>query len=124
LAWHLDALRREWNDLGIPGFAIDPAWLGDHAQDEDGEHGHGEEDEAPENPFGHVANSGGETESGTLGVSRVFSNGFVGLAVSRLENFYGLPRGVHAHAHEEAEEHGEHDDGHGEDGAHAHGADV
>ncbi|HHX82068.1 MAG TPA: Plug domain-containing protein, partial [Pseudomonadaceae bacterium] len=27
LVWHLDGMQREWNDMEIPGFAIDPDWL-------------------------------------------------------------------------------------------------
>ncbi len=73
--WHLDALQREWNDLDIPGFAIDAPYLED------------------ENTLGHIANTGGETETGTAGLSWILPNGFVGLAVNRLDNTYGLPPG-------------------------------
>ena len=81
-AWHLDAVQREWNDLDIPGFAADPAYL--------------EDDAANANTSGYVANTGGETKTGTAGVSWILPNGFVGFAVNRLDNTYGLPPGAEA----------------------------
>lgn len=108
LVWHLDALQREWNDLDIPGFAIDQAWL-DHEEHED----HDEHDEDAENTRGYVANTGGKTESFTLGSSWIFDNGFLGLAVNRLDNRYGLPPGAHDHGHD----HGDDDHSHDEEDA-------
>jgi iron complex outermembrane recepter protein len=107
--WHLDAMQREWNDLDIPGFAIDEAWLeedhDEHAgeQHEDDEH----EAEAIENTRGYVANTGGKTETATLGGSWIFDKGFLGLAVNQLDNRYGLPPGAHDHGHAHEEEHEE-----------------
>lgn len=89
LAWHFDGVKREWNDLGIAGLAIDPAYLA--GDEHDGE-----------NTSGYVANTGGETTTGTVGVSWILSNGFLGLAADRIDNTYGLPPG--AHGHEEGEE--------------------
>lgn len=116
-AWHVDALQREWNDQEIPGLAIDPAYLEDehHEDDEAGEAGHGEEEHhEAENTLGYIPNSGGKTKSWTVGSSWVASQGYLGLAFSRLDNNYGLPPGAHSHAHEhedelEAEEAGEED---------------
>lgn len=80
LVWHFDAVQREWNDLDIPSFATDPAYL--------------EGGESDANTTGYVANTGGETETGTAGVSWILPNGFVGFAVNRLDNTYGLPPGT------------------------------
>jgi iron complex outermembrane receptor protein len=107
-SWHLDGVRREWNDLDVPGFAIAEGYLeenheGEHDEDHDEEHA--EHEEKMENTFGYVGNTGGESEAFTFGGSFVFDNGFIGLAVNRIENTYGLPEGAHAHEHEE--EHGE-----------------
>jgi len=129
IAWHLDGLRREWNDLDIPGFATDPAYLEDDHDDHDDED-HDEElhddeahEEDEENVFGHIPNSGGKTEAFTAGASWIFDSGFIGVAVSKLDNVYGLPSGAHDHGH--AGEHDEHEEGeeadhedeeHGEEG--------
>ncbi len=101
--WHLDAMQREWNDLDIPGFAIDSAWLEDdhtdeadhedHADTEDHAEADGHEEET-ENTRGYIANTGGKTETATIGGSWIFDNGFVGLAVNQLDNRYGLPPGT------------------------------
>jgi iron complex outermembrane receptor protein len=100
--WHMDGMRREWNDLDIPGFAINPATVDADGDDED------------ENTFGYIANTGGETEAVTFGGSWIFDSGFLGLAVNRIDNTYGLPPGVHGEHHEE--DHGEdHDEAHDED---------
>lgn len=43
ITWHLDGINREWNNLEIPGFAIDERYLeGDHDHEEE-EHEEGEE---------------------------------------------------------------------------------
>ncbi|MDC1529465.1 TonB-dependent receptor [Gammaproteobacteria bacterium] len=96
--WHMDGMRREWNNLDIPGFAINPAIL-----EADG-------DEEDENTSGYIANTGGETESFTFGGSWIFDSGFLGLAVNRIDNTYGLPPGVHGEHHEEG-----HDEVHDEE---------
>jgi iron complex outermembrane receptor protein len=110
LVWHFDAVRREWNDLEVPGLAIDPAYL---EEEHEGENHEGEEDhadEASENTLGYVANTGGETETGTAGVSWILENGYLGFAVNHLDNSYGLPPGAHGHGEEhEGEDGGEED---------------
>lgn len=116
LVWHFDALQREWNNLDIPGPAIDPAWL---AAEEHNEHdGHELEtpqEERPVSIYGSIPNTGGKTTSAVAGVSAIFDSGFLGLAVSKLDNRYGLPPGAHAHEDEHDEEHhdaaADHDEG-------------
>lgn len=114
-AFHADALYRDWDDLEIPGFAV---------RDEHGDEEHGEEEHEndEEQRRGVLENTGGRTKSLTLGSSYHFEDGFVGLAVNRLENLYGIPAGAHAgHGEEHEEDHegeggDEHEDeGHGED---------
>ena len=104
--WHIDATDRQWNDLEIPGLAIHPDYLDDH--DEDGDEEHHEE---AENSNGFIANSRGENQAATLGLSYVLDNGFIGFSFNRMTNEYGLPPGVHGEHEEEAggaeEEHSE-----------------
>ncbi|MES2604196.1 MAG: TonB-dependent receptor [Pseudomonadota bacterium] len=105
LVWHVDAVQREWNDLEIPDFAVDPALLAKlHAEQETTEGAEEEaHDEAAESTYGYLANSGGETTTGTAGVSWIFDNGHLGFAFNKLDNRYGLPPVPH-HGHEGEEE--------------------
>ena len=102
LVWHLDAVQREWNDLDIPGLAIDAAYLEDAHGEEDGEM-HDDEEEA-ENTLGFIANTGGKTTTGTAGISWILANGYLGFAVNQQDNTYGLPPGAHSHGHAHEEE--------------------
>ena len=81
LAWHVDGVRRQWNDLDVPGFAVDPRYL--------------DPDAADDNTSGFIPNTGGDTTAVTAGGSWIFDGGFLGLAVNRTENTYGLPPGNH-----------------------------
>lgn len=105
VAFHVDGLYREWNNLEIPGFAIDEAYLEEDHEDEHAGEGHLEEE--VENTFGFVDNTGGRTATGTAGGSYVFDNGFVGVSVNRMDNRYGLPPGAHGHVEEEEHAHEE-----------------
>ena len=112
---HLSGTTRETDDLDIPGLAIDEQaveeqeeLLGGHEEDHE-EH----EEEELENTDGFIANSDTDTDVLTGGLSFHFGeSGFVGFAVSHIENEYGIPPGSHGH-HEEHEE--EHDEEHGEE---------
>ncbi|MBE9540376.1 MAG: TonB-dependent receptor [Proteobacteria bacterium] len=93
MAWHADALYRDWADLEIPGYAV----KGGPQEGEVGEKG-------------EIHNTDGRTKSMTLGGSYHFDDGFFGMAVNRLENEYGIPSGAHEHegdedfeAHEEGD---------------------
>ena len=90
-AYHLDGLYRDWSDLDIPGRA---------ANEQD-----------VETTDGYIANTGGDTSNITGGGSFHFDQGFGGIAISHLENNYGIPPG--AHGHHDEDEHG--DEGHDED---------
>lgn len=109
LAWHFDAAQREWNDLDIPGLAIAPGYIEDeHEEEHEEEEEHHDEGEVT-NTRGFVANTGGKTDTATVGASWMLPDGFIGLAVNHLDNTYGLPPGAHGHGEEHAgeEEHAE-----------------
>jgi iron complex outermembrane receptor protein len=85
-AFHLDGLYRDYDDMDIPGEAID---LADPAGD-------------IENTDGYIANTDGDSHSLTLGSSYHFGDrGFFGLAVNHMESEYGIPPGAHEHEEEE-----------------------
>lgn len=96
IAFHLDGLYGENNDVSIPGEAIKI----------DGE--------LPEdNTDGYIGNSNGDNSSITAGASWVQDWGYVGVSASELKNDYGIPPGAHAgheHGEEHDEEHGEQPD--------------
>ncbi len=120
LAFHLDAFRRDNDNVEIPGLAVDEEGLealeellhGSHDEDHD-------EHEEFENTNGYIGNSDGEAEGGSLGFSWVGDRGFIGLSVSSLDNEYGLPMG--AHSHDQGDEHEEdHDEDHDDEEDHEH----
>ncbi|MEQ8954599.1 MAG: TonB-dependent receptor, partial [Gammaproteobacteria bacterium] len=100
--FHLDAFRRESDNVEINGFAIDEAAL-EALEQLLGEHEEDHEEEL-ENTNGFIGNSDGEANGTTTGFSWVKDNGFIGLSISDLENTYGLPPGTHSHAHHDEEE--------------------
>lgn len=121
MAFHLDAFRRDSDNVEIPGFAVDEAGLeateellaslhgGEHEEEHgEEEHGHEEDhdhEEEFENTNGFIGNSDSESDGATAGFSFVGERGFFGVSAQRLNNNYGLPPGTHSHAH--GEEHGE-----------------
>jgi len=123
----LSASQRDADDLEIPGFAEsgrlraleeaeEEGHDDDHDDDDDHEdeedHDHEEEGEA----FGTLENSFYETQTLGGGVSLVFDNAFIGLAVRDTTATYGLPGHSHGHEHEEEEHEGEeHDEEEGEE---------
>ena len=87
LAWHVDFTRTDTHDTKIPGFA--------ELEPEDDEH----EEEA-----GILENSAQEIRKGAVGASLIFDRGFIGLAYSDYDSFYGIPGQNHHHGEEEEEE--------------------
>jgi iron complex outermembrane receptor protein len=130
-AFHFSGTTRDFENLQIPGLAIDEAaverqeeLLGlahdheheeDHDEDHDGDHDHDHEEEELENSNGFIANTDGDADVFTLGASYQFGErGFLGLSYNSFETEYGIPPGAHGHHHEE--EHGEeHDEEHEEE---------
>lgn len=86
---------RESGDIEIPGFA-ESARLRALEEEEGGEEG-----EEHEEAFGTLENSGVESQSISGGLSLVGDDGFIGVAVRRLDNKYGI---VGGHEHEEEAE--------------------
>lgn len=76
VAFHLDGVRRVTDDVQIPG----------RAAHEDGE-----------TTEGYIANTDSEAGSYAAGLSHVFEQGFIGVAVNHLQNEYGVPPGSHGH---------------------------
>lgn len=98
IAWHVDYLRRETDDYEIPGFAESKALR----EEEEGE---GHEGEEEEEVFGVLPNSATETDSGSVGLSWIGDNGFLGVSVQDFDTLYGIPGGHHHHHEgEEGEE--------------------
>ncbi|MEE4278232.1 MAG: TonB-dependent receptor [Halieaceae bacterium] len=138
-AMHISGTFRDFNDLSVPGLAIDEAAVerqeellglehgGDHDDEHDDEHGeeHDHDEEEMENSDGFIANTNGEAEVFTIGGSYLFGDeNFFGFAYNSFETNYGIPPGAHEHDHgheeeHEGEEHEEHEEH--EDEEHEHG---
>jgi iron complex outermembrane recepter protein len=69
-SWNVEGVRRKTNDVKIPG----------RANKSD-----------PNSPSGVVRNSAVESSNLSVGGSYIGERGFVGVSVSRLESFYGIP---------------------------------
>lgn len=89
-AFHFDAMNRDSNNVDIPGLAAQ------------GEEGESLADLLEETTDGFIGNSDSRTDSFTLGGSYILEKGYIGFAINRLENEYGIPGG--AHGDEEGEE--------------------
>lgn len=151
VAFHLDAFTSRNDNVEISGYAIDEAAVeeleelihehleeghqddeDEHHDDEDEHHDdedehHDEEEEVENvNTNGFIGNSDAESIGGNFGFSFIGDNGFFGVSISEVEKDYGLPLGVHSHAHGEEEHEDEHDeeehhdeDEHEDEGGHA-----
>ncbi len=105
IAWHLDGVYRESNDVEVPGFAINPRTV--DVTD-------AEELEELLESRGRLANSSARASVKTAGASWIFDEGYIGFSLNRLENEYGIPG--HEHGHEDEEHEGEeHDEDHDDD---------
>lgn len=94
---HVDAFRRETDDVEIPDYAFSAAERAEHAM------------EAPDEPFARdlLDNSDSVTRGGAFGVSAGGKEGFVGLSWNRFDANYAIPA-AHGHGEEEPD-HGEAD---------------
>ena len=70
MSWNIEGAKRKTNDIHIPGRA--------NVND-------------PDSEAGFVRNSAIDSSNLSAGSSYIGERGFVGLSVSRLENFYGIP---------------------------------
>ena len=91
-AFHLDGVKRDSNDINIPGYATNPAF------------------DTPEGKKDVIENTDSDMDTFTFGASFVGDNGFFGLAVSELSNNYGIPAGTHGHHDEDEHEDEDHHD--------------
>lgn len=83
LAGHIEGFLRESALVDIPGAALDEAAVRAEFGDA----------VAFENAFGTLPNSDAESRGGAVGASLVGDAGFLGLALSTLDNEYGIPPG-------------------------------
>ncbi|MER2514775.1 MAG: TonB-dependent receptor [Nitrosomonas ureae] len=70
ISWNIEGMKRKTNDIHIPG----------RANPND-----------PESEIGLVRNSAIDSSNLSAGSAYIGERGFVGMSVSRLENFYGIP---------------------------------
>lgn len=97
IAWHIDGVYRESNDIDVPGFAINPDSI-DLAD--------AEEFEELLESRGRLANSNTRASVQTVGSSWIFDDGgYIGFSLNRLENEYGIPGHAHEEEHDGEEEH-------------------
>jgi iron complex outermembrane recepter protein len=89
-AWHADFLKRQTEDLKIPGFAESAA----QRAEEEAEGAASEEEHAETE--GVLPNSAVENTSGAIGASLVGNRGFLGASFTGFDTLYGVP----GHAHE------------------------
>jgi len=98
LVLHLDGLRRESDDLRIPGYALSEGRREEEKQ-EALEHGEPEPDFAR----GRLPNSAIETEAASAGLSWIGDTFSLGANRSSHYTHYGVPGHEHAHEEEEAQ---------------------
>ncbi|MDN3637424.1 TonB-dependent receptor [Simiduia curdlanivorans] len=102
LAWHLDGVWRESQNVDIPGYA--------HAEES-----HESPELEEEEHKGIIENTDAQADSFSAGASWFNDTGFIGLAISQLNNNYGIPPGGHEHEEEEPDH--EEEPGHEEEEA-------
>jgi iron complex outermembrane receptor protein len=115
IAWHIDAFRRETDDVDIPGFAESAylraleaaAELDEMHEEEEEEEEEEEHHEEDKEAFGYIPNTAVKSTGGAAGFSWIGDRGFIGFSTSRFDTRYGIPPGAHAH-----EEHHEEDEAH------------
>lgn len=98
IAWHIDGLYRDSNDVSIPGLS--------NTEDPD------------EATDGYLANSNSRADAFSGGLSWIGEQGFIGFAISEQNNKYGIPAGAHEHHHDEEEHHDDEDEHHDDDDDH------
>jgi iron complex outermembrane receptor protein len=103
-AFHLSGATRDFEDLDIPGKAIDEQAIEKQEELLGIEHAEGEAEDI-ENTDGFIANTDGDADVVTVGGAYHFGErGFFGLSANFLETEYGIPPGAHGHEEEEGGE--------------------
>ncbi len=95
IAWHLDGIYRESNDVDINGFAINPSTV---------DIANAEELKALLDSRGRLGNSNTRANVKTAGASWIFDEGYIGFSLNQLENEYGIPGGAHDDEEESEQE--------------------
>lgn len=111
--WHFSGYYRDTDDIEIPGFAESERFRELESDEENSEHSEDEEEVKDFLPNSATLSKGLKT-----GVSHVWENGFLGLALRINNSKYGIP-GEHHHEEEHSDEHDddEHDhEEHAEEG--------
>lgn len=94
VAFHFDGFKRKTDDVDIPGYSeIEP--------DEDAS-------------YGTLESTDMDTTDFNAGISYIQDEGYIGFAVEKLDNQYGVPG--HHHHHEEEHDHEDEDHEHEEEG--------
>lgn len=93
VAWHVDGVRRDSNDVAINGYAINP----DTVDLTDSE-----AYEQLIRSRGRLDNSSTRAEVKTLGASWMLDEGYFGFSVNQLDNEYGIPAAGHVQHADEA----------------------
>ncbi len=102
VAWHLDYVTRETDDVDIDGYATRTSIRREEA----------EEGEPVEEEKGTLANSDSDSDAYAAGLSWIGETFTVGASYSKYENDYGLPGpGEHGHGEEGGEEEEEEGEG-------------
>lgn len=105
-AFHVSGTFRDFEDVSIPGLAIDEEAVEMQEELLGGEHDEDHEEEELENSDGFIANTNGDSDVFTLGGSYHFGEkNYVGFAYNSFETNYGIPPGAHGHEEHEGEEH-------------------
>ena len=88
IAWHIDGVYRDSNDVEIPDFALDPMRV---------DINDAEELEELLESKGKIRNSSARADVKTLGASWILDQGYIGFSLNSLRNEYGIPPGSHGH---------------------------
>ncbi len=108
---HLSGSTRDFDDLEIPGMAIDEAAVERQEELLGEEHEEEHEEEELENSDGSIENTDGDADVFTIGASYQFGEkGFFGIAYNSYETNYGIPPGAHGHEEEHEGEEEEHEE--------------
>ena len=83
--FHVDGFARDQADVQIPGVAIDETAVAEQFFFDAGQ----------DNTTGFISNTDARSTGGAAGVTYVTERGYVGVAISDLNNAYGIPPGAH-----------------------------
>jgi len=105
IAWHIDGVYRDSNDVEIPNYAINPEIV--DFTDE------GSAKKKLLETRGKIANSNARATVKTLGASWILDEGYLGFSFNQLENDYGIPPVASVHLEDESHD-GEREAVHGD----------